>query len=673
MVNVVHSLFMIRSLFPLACGLALFVLPLITSCAQAADTPAPTMPIITGPLLHPLFSDGAVLQRDRRIPVWGFARPGEQITLSLDGGKIKTTAQTEANGQWTAHIGPIGAGVGHTLEVSGPDATEHEIRQNIAFGDVWLCSGQSNMQFQIGGVNNATQERAAANYPNIRFFHVPQTSAVRPRAMVDTNWQVVTPETANNFSAVGYFFGRELHQKLNIPIGLIDASWGGTTGEVWASGTALKTIPDFKAGVEAVENTRTDVPFDTQMAQWMGKNDVGTREGWNIPSFDDSKWAQATIPGNFTQDAQGDLTNFDGIVWYRTQVDIPAAMAGHDAKISLGKIDDDDTTYWNGEFIGAAQGYDTAREYTIPAAQLKAGRGILSVRVHDGQGPGGFSGEANQFKIVNEGGQVALAGQWRLQRGSSADELSRNTTLPPVDERVYPIAPSMAFNSMISPLIPFGIKGAIWYQGESNAGRAEQYKALLSTLITDWRSRFGSGDFPFYIVQLAGFQAPAETPDSGNNWAALREAQEWVAAHVKNSGYSVTTDIGDQHDIHPHNKQDVGKRLALLALAHDYGQKVESSGPTVSKVEIEGDTVRLHLDHTEGGLTLDGEKDNVFALAGADKKWSWATATLDGDTIILRSPDVPKPETVRFAWNDFPRGNVYNGAHLPMAPYRSDS
>ena len=646
-------------------------LPFVPFPAHAAEPPAP---VLVGPLLHPLFSDGAVLQRDRRIPIWGFARPGEKIQLSLDGGKIKTSASTDKSGKWSALIGPMGAGTGHTLEVLGPNPTQRETRTNLAFGDVWLCSGQSNMQFQIGGANNAEAEIRAANFPGIRFFHVPQSTAVRPRELVDAKWQSVSPATVNGFSAVGYFFGRELHQKLNVPIGLIDSSWGGTTAEVWASGTALKAMPDFKTGVEAVEQTRADVPFDEQMKEWMNRNDTGLRAGWNTPVFDDSPWTSAKVPGPFTRDSKGDLTGFDGFVWYRTELNVPEAMAGRDATLSLGKIDDDDVTYWNGVEVGSARGYDTIRRYKIPAAQMKAGRSTLAIRVFDAQFPGGLmgTGAPNGMKLESGGIEIPLEGAWKIARAASTAELGQSPAPVPEGVGVYPNAPSTAFNAMIAPLVPFGIKGALWYQGESNAGRAEQYKPLLTTLITDWRARFGSGDFPFYIVQLAGFQAPDAQPSNAPSWAQVRESQAIVAANIKNSGYAVATDIGEQRDIHPRNKQDVGKRLALLALKNDYGQNVESSGPTVRNVEIEGEAVRLRLDHIAGGLKLQGETNNVFALAGSDKKWAWATVAVEGDSLVLRSPEVKNPVAVRFAWSNFPRGNVYNGAGLPMAPFRSD-
>jgi len=624
------------------------------------------------PLLHPLFSDGAVLQRDRRIPVWGFAKPGEQISLSLDG-KTKVGALTDATGKWMATIGPVKAGTGHTLDVSGPSPDEHAGVKNIAFGDVWICSGQSNMQMTFDwGITNGDAERKAANFPNMRYFTVPNVSAARPQALVNASWGVVSPETANKFSAVGYFFGRELHQKLGVPIGLIDSSWSGTAAAPWVSGEAVEKIPAYTSGVAAVRAASDGVPYADQLAAWNQKYDAGYAQKWAAPDFDDSKWKSDAVPGAFTSDAHGDLTQFDGAVWYRVAVDVPANMAGHDAKLSIGAVDDNDDTFWNGQPVGATQGCCGPRTYSLSADKLKAGRNLLSVRIFDTGGPGGIMGDPNGLKLEANGQTLPLAGQWRLERSISLQETAQHPL--PIDPNHNPGPPSVLFNGMIAPLIPYGIKGAIWYQGESNAGDPQGYKPLLTSLIRDWRARFGSGDFPFYIVQLAAFQAPDTAPQSGDkSWADIRQSQAFVARTVGHSGYSVTTDIGNQTDIHPKDKQDVGKRLALLALANDYGLKIESSGPTVRSMKVEGDAIRLTLDHAEGGLTLDGEKDNVFVIAGEDKKWAWAIPTLDGNTLVLRSPDVPKPVAVRFAWSNFPRGNVFNGAHLPMAPYRSDS
>jgi len=648
-----------RFVLPSLCGLALS----LSLYAHADEAPRP--------LLHPLFSDGAVLQRDRVIPVWGFAKPGEQISLSLDG-TTKASAKTDATGKWMARIGPVKAGTGHTLDVSGPSPDEKAGVKNIAFGDVWLCSGQSNMQMNFGwGIQNGDEERKAANYPNIRYFTVPNISAVRPRALVNTKWGVVTPDELNHFSAVGYFFGRELYQKTGVPIGLIDASWTASAAAPWVSGEAVEKIPVYAPGVATVRAARDDISYADQLEEWNQKYDPGYAQKWAAPAFDDSKWKSDAVPGAFTSDAHGDLTQFDGAVWYRKTVVVPATLANHDAQLSLGTIDDNDETFWDGASVGGMQGYYAQRSYPIPAAKMSAGRHVLTVRVFDTGGPGGLEGKPEEIKLEGSGQMLPLAGQWRLERSISFQSTFDHPV--PVNYNYNINPPSVLFNGMIAPLTPFAIKGAIWYQGESNADHPEEYKLLLTTLIRDWRARFGSGDFPFYIVQLAAYQAPDTTPQSGDgSWATQRESQAYVARTVGHSGYSVTTDIGSG-DIHPKNKQDVGKRLALLALANDYGQKIESSGPSVRSMKIEGDAIRLTLDHAEGGLTLEGDKNNVFVIAGEDKKWAWATPTIDGNTLVLRSPEVKTPVAVRFAWSNYPRGNVFNGAHLPMAPYRSDA
>ncbi len=639
------------------------------ACALTLFTPAHAQDK-TRPFLHPLFSDGAVLQRDRKVPVWGYAKPGEPVIVVLDGGK-KNVARADLAGRWTTSIGPVKAGVGHTLDVLGTDPAEHETRRDIAFGDVWLCSGQSNMEMSFDwGIKDVDAERKAANYPNIRFLKIPKATASRPQSTFDARWQSVSSANVGQFSAAGYFFGRELHQKLGVPIGLIDSTWGGTPGQAWASGEAMETMPDFRDAVRSLRSATDGVPYADQLKAWNEKYDPAFKNGWVKPDFDDSAWKTTTVPGNFTTDAKGDISTFLGSVWCRKEVDVPANMAGQAATLSLGTIDDNDDTFWNGELIGSTIGYGKPRSYALSADKMHAGKNILTVRVLNTGGPGGIVGKPEEAVIKGAGSTVSLAGEWRLSRSLAFADVAQ--TPPPVDMANNPGVPSVLFNGMIAPLTPYALKGAIWYQGESNAGAPDQYKILLPKLISDWRGRFGSGDFPFYIVQLASFMAPDEQPPTGTGWTGLREAQEFASRAVPNSAYSVTTDIGDEKDIHPKDKQDVGKRLALLALAHTYGQKIESSGPTVHAMTVEGDAIRLRFDHAEGGVKLAGESDKVFAIAGADQKWVWATPTVDGNSLVLRAPGVSKPVAARFGWSNFPRGNVYNGAGLPMAPYRSD-
>lgn len=618
------------------------------------------------PLLHPIFSDNAVLQRDRKIPVWGWGTPNSAVTLKLDAATFN--AICGADGKWQAMIGPYAAGGPHTLTVSGAGATE--TRTNILFGDVWLCSGQSNMQFGLGGANNAPAEIAGANLPQIRLLSVPNVTSTTPKSLAKLSWQVSSPQTAGGFSAVGYFFGRELNQKLKVPIGLINSSWGGTIAEAWTSAEALgRDVPEFKPAIDALAATDTATPFARQMDAWWQKNDAGTTAGYANAGFADAAWKGVTLPGVWEQSGDAALAAFDGVAWFRRVVDVPATMAGKDLTLKLGAIDDHDNTFWNGVPVGETDGWTAPREYKIAGAQVKAGRNVIAVRVLDTGGNGGFAGAAGDMKLqAGATESLPLSGEWKMQPGKALAEMAPL----PANPGNNPNIPTVLYNAMIAPLVPYGIKGALWYQGESNAGRAEQYKRLLPSLIRDWRGRFGSGDFPFYIVQLAGFMAPDDTPrDDG--WPRLREAQNLSARTVGNSGVALAIDIGDEKNIHPTNKQEVGRRLALLALARDYGQAVVYDGPTLQSATRAGDTMVLKFTNTGGALSLKGEAGRVFAIAGADKKFSWATPAIAGDTITLSAPDVKAPEAVRFGWSNLPRANLYNQAGLPASPFRTDS
>jgi sialate O-acetylesterase len=639
-----------------------------------------------GSLLHPLFSSNAVLQRDREVPVWGETAPNTEVEILLD--DSKTTAVSDANGQWRARIGPRKAGVGHTLVVSTP--AEKETRTNIAFGDVWLCSGQSNMDWRLfygapkKPVDNADVEAQNAYYPAIRLLLIPRVSALTPqKSFAGAEWKICDPQNVRNISAVGYFFGREIHQKTGVPIGLIDAAWGGTTAEVWTSAEALDALPDFKGLTDGVKNTRADVPYQTQYEDFVKKaaaesepTDTGLKNGWLLPDFDDSSWKVMQLPSYWENLGIEELKAFDGVVWFRRQIELDeAAASSGDVTIDIGPVDDFDTVYWNGQKIGSSTGYETPRSYKVPASMLKAGPVTIVIRVVDPNGGGGFGAkpEAMQLRFAN-GTTLPLAGPWKYSIGGPMGHMPAS----PVNIGKHTTAPTILFNGMISPLLPYGIKGAIWYQGEANATEPEKYETLLPALIGDWRGRFASGDFPFYIVQLAAFRKRDEQPgQSLGGWPKFREAQEKIAAKVKNSGIAITTDIGDEADIHPTNKQDVGKRLAALALKNDYGQNNVASGPTLQSAKTVGNTLVLELVNTGGELTAKGDLAKAFIIAGEDKKWAWGqVVSLENDPdsarVVLTAPEVAVPVAARFGWANFPLGHLYNKDGFPAAPFRSD-
>jgi sialate O-acetylesterase len=645
------------------------------------------------PFLHPLFTDHMVLQRDASDPIWGWAAPGAQVTVSMNGKSASATAG--ADGKWVAKLGPFAAGGPFELSVTGPETVK---LSDVLVGDVWVCSGQSNMEMGIQQVKDAAKEIETANDSQIRLFTVPKNVSNKPLAVFGpvhdgkpawqegmAKWLVCTPKNVTvgawgGFSAAGYFFGRELQHDLKVPVGLIHTSWGGTVAEAWTSGEALETMADFRPAVQQLRSELTPATtvqrpsrFATQQEQWYRKNDPGSAGGdvWAGPSFNDTDWKTMKLP---TRWEEAGLPEYDGVVWFRKEVDIPANWAAHDLALHLGPIDDRDTTFFNGVKVGGLDAYNLPRNYPIPSRLVHAGKNTIAVRVLDTGGAGGIWGQPDDMKIEPAGqpnGSVSLAGEWRYR---DSLPLGKAATPPPSPPSAggNPNVPTVLYNAMIAPLVPFSIKGAIWYQGESNAGRAIQYRTLLPTMIRDWRNRFEVGEFPFLIVQLASFQDSKPQP-ADSSWAELREAQSLAAKTVGHSATASAIDIGEARDIHPKNKQEVGRRLALAARAIGYGEDVEYEGPTFKSMNVQGSRAILHFDHVGGGLEAKGGELKGFAIAGADGKFVWGEATIDGDTVIVSSPKIDHPTGVRYAWADNPVANLYNKAGLPANPFRTDT
>ena len=642
--------------------------------------------------LPAVFSDHAVLQRDRPIPVWGKAAPGRRVTVRFAGQTKGAVADGE--GRWMLRLDPVPAGGPHKLAVWA--GLERVLRKDILVGDVWVCSGQSNMQFPVSGTLNAEVEVADANYPGLRLMTVPQKLAELPQDDVDARWVVCKPETVGGFSAVGYLFGRYLHGQLGVPVGLINASWGGTRIEPWTPREALALDPaftDLLAEYDERQKKESEGDAAAKMAaynqalkryeqQWpaflagLDEADPGTRGQWQAPDANTADWQDMTLPALW----ETALSDLDGVVWFRRDVDAPAEWAGKDLLLRLGPIDDDDVTYFNGRKVGAV-GYDQPgcwqvdRQYTVPGRLVKAGRNVLAVRVLDGGGGGGIYGKAEQMALAPVGAPAAeaisLAGAWKHK--VSLD--SRKTPLP-----VRPSPPPQGryigriYNAMIAPLVPYGIAGAIWYQGESNAGEPVTYRKLFPAMIRTWRDRWGEGDFAFLFVQLANFMAPSPEPAQGG-WAWLREAQA-MALRLPATGMAVTIDIGDANDIHPRNKQDVGIRLALAAMKIAGGRDEVYSGPAYRSMEIVGNQARLTFAHVGSGLLAKGGELRQFAVAGVDQVFHWAQARIEsarGGTVLVWSDKVARPVAVRYAWANNPAGcNLHNVEGLPASPFRTD-
>ena len=630
--------------------------------------------------LPAIFSDNMVIQRDRKIPIWGWAKPSERVTVTFCSQQVE--AVSDKNGNWIVELGPFSAGGPFEMEISGDKKI---ILKNVMIGDVWLCSGQSNMEMTVGGagqVNNYQKEMAEAKYPNIRFFAVAHTKSDIPaKDVTGSGWMECSPQSVEKFSATAYFFGRHIHKHLNVPVGLICSTWGGTPVETWISKDSIKTHPDFKSLIKEMDSKPMDLDeakkeYEKELslfAKEIDNKDLGIREGdenWANPFYNDSDWKTMQIPHIW--ETMG-YPNFDGVVWFRKDVDIPSSWAGRDLIISLGAVDDEDISWFNGKMIGKNRIWYISRAYKIPCSIVKPGRNVIAVRVLDTGGNGGMGGEPEQLKLEvkdNKGEKaIPLTGLWKYKVSVNLKSLKISPPINPESK----IRPSILYNGMIAPLIPYGIRGVIWYQGESNATRAFQYRRLFQMLIQDWRRHWKGEDFPFLFVQLASFKAVQPEPEE-DDWAELREAQT-MALSLPNTGMAVTIDIGDAKDVHPKNKQDVGNRLALAARAIAYGENVVYSGPIYKKgsMEIEGNKIRLGFNHTGGGLIVkDGGELKGFAVAGNDKNFYWANAKIEEDTVVVSSEKVKKPVAVRYGWAANPICNFYNKENLPASPFRTD-
>ncbi|UCG59694.1 MAG: hypothetical protein JSU70_09285 [Phycisphaerales bacterium] len=624
--------------------------------------------------LPSIIGDNMVLQQGGQVPIWGWADAGEQITVSVSWHSMKWGSTVGKDGKWKFEMNAPKTGGPYEITISGKNTVTIS---NILVGEVWVCSGQSNMQWSVRQADNAEKEIGAAFYSNIRLFSVERKVAETAQDDCVGRWTPTTPETVPGFSAVGYFFGRDLHNELDVPIGLIHTSWGGTPAEAWTSARVLRTIEDFKDAVEEIEQVRKDPePFERryqeQMLQWQKKIDFsgppGSGEkGCTDLEFDDSTWPEMELPKLWDGP---ELASFDGLVWFRKEIDVPDSWVGKELILELGPIDDMDTTWINGVKVGGLETrghYRTNRKYLVGSSVIRAGRNVIVVKVLDTSGGGGIYGKAEQMKLrprgADDGDAIQLAGSWRYKKGFDLGSMPPQPRPPlRVDN---PHAPASLYNGMIAPLIPYGIRGAIWYQGESNADRPYQYRELFPAMIKNWRRDWGQGNFPFLFVQLANFV-------TGADWPRLREAQTMTLA-LPNTGMAVTIDIGNPTDIHPRNKQDVGKRLALWALAKTYGKDLVYSGPLYKSMEAADGKIRVSFDHVGGGLVAGGGGTLIgFAVAGSDQKFVRADATIDGDAVVVSSDEVSEPVAVRYAWADNPACNLYNKAGLPASPFRTD-
>jgi sialate O-acetylesterase len=625
-----------------------------------------------------LFTDGMVLQRDVEVSIWGTAASGSRVTVTTPGGSFRET--TDAGGVWKVRMAPMAATAeGFVLTVTaGTDRIE---LRDVLVGDVWLASGQSNMEWPVARTHDAETVIAAAGDLGIRHFYVPHIwSEVPVDSVVGGPWHPATPEFVGEFTAVGYAFAQQLREHVGVPIGILHSSWGGSRVEPWMTPEALGFGP---AQVDSVygEVHRRQEEAIRRMEERLGPvpaTDQGMVDGealWAAPELDESEWATISVPAAW--ETQG-YDGVDGTAWYRLAFELSEEEAASSVTLGLGLIDDSDRTWLNASEIGGIQGaWNQPRVYAAPATAVRPGRNVVAIRVEDTGGEGGIKGSLDQIFVETSSGRRPLAGEWAFRLGAVSVQagVARNRM------------PMVLYNAMIHPLLDFPIKGAIWYQGEANANGTDalRYRDLFAAMIRDWRAGWGVGDFPFLFVQLASFMAPSALPQE-SDWAVLRESQS-AALSLPNSGQAVIVDIGEADDIHPRNKQDVGYRLSLAARHIAYGEDLVWSGPVYREHSIQGSSVTIAFDHVGSGLRAVERPTQApraegnaragvltgFAVAGADRRFVWADARIEGDQVIVSSPSVRQPVAVRYAWADNPvSANLFNVEGLPASPFRTD-
>ncbi len=636
--------------------------------------------------LNGVFSDHMVLQRDARVPVWGSADPGESVTVTVGDQKVQATANDA--GKWKVVLNPLKVGGPYTVEVSGRNKIT---LSDVLAGDVWLCSGQSNMAFSMSWIKNVPayqDDLKTADFPNIRQGHVAQTPSVRPLDSTPVKWEVCAPDTVGDFTAAGFYFARDLQKELRIPIGLILSAWGGTSAESWTSIDALNTVPAFKQRAQDQLKNLAGLPaqiknFPALLEAWenkYGRTDTGNEgeaKGWAAPDADTSGWKAGKLNATWKENG---FPN-GGIIWLRKEINVPASAAGKAFRLDLGQLDEQfSTTYFNGVKQGesghkAPEFYSGYAGCSIPGNLVKMGKNVLAIRFVSAEGDKrGTSRKPDALGLFPLG--VSGLDDNCLTRAEKEfpplplEALAEKPACPKGDA---PHTSSLLFGGMINPIIPFAIKGCIWYQGEQDGSRGKAYRTLLPLMINDWRARWGEGDFPFLVQQLPNWGAVSKDPQE-SGWASLREAQAHTAQTLPNVGLSVAIDIGEINNVHPQNKREVGRRLALVALATVYGKPVAYTGPVYDSMAVEGPAIRLKFTHSEGLKASDGQPLKTFAIAGDDHHFVWGDAKIDGDTVLVSGANVPKPVAVRYAWADSPQGcNLTNSSDLPAVPFRTDT
>ncbi|MFA6402796.1 MAG: sialate O-acetylesterase [Salinivirgaceae bacterium] len=630
-----------------------------------------TLPTGAQVILPAIISNGMVLQRNETIKIWGWAKPGEKVTVKFI--KKSYSTVTGNDGRWQITLKPMKAGGPYKMEITASNNIE---LTDILIGDVWVCSGQSNMTHNFGRhTERYAHEIAEANIPEIRQFYVPTTAVITSpiENIPDLKWVASTPETIMDFTVIGYFFAKKLYDQYQVPMGIINTSVGGTPIESWTSEERFKEYLEILNKIEKNKDTawvnaiNREAMLDRQADGSKKEADKGLTGTikWYETAYKPINWNSITIPGYWED--QG-LRNLDGVVWYRRELEVPASMTGMEALMKLGRIVHADELYINGNLIGNTTYEYPQRKYSVAAGILKPGKNLLVVRVTNQYGKGGFVPD-KPYYLLAAGDTIDLKGDWYYKVGEVySHDKTYKQGISAQNE------PTALYNGMIAPYTHFAVRGILWYQGESNAEHPELYKKLLPNMVSDWRNQWQLGDIPFLIAQLPNFMDIDYLPTE-SNWALMREVQMETALNTANTGIAINIDLGEWNDIHPGNKKPVGERLALAAMRISYGEKeMVSSGPIYKSSRIEGNKIIISFDHIGSGLVSgNGEELAHFAIAGEDKKFKWGTATIINNKVVVWCDGIANPKFVRYAWADNPYfANLYNNEGLPAAPFRTD-
>jgi sialate O-acetylesterase len=635
--------------------------PAVVLAQSEAAKPSTTEPL---PFVSTIFGNHMVLQRGRPATIWGWSRRGDHVHVQI--AAESATGVAGSDGRWQVSMVPPPMGGPYIVKVT--DGQQTVQFDDVMVGDVWICGGQSNMELPLRFTDDAAKAAKEASYPDIRYFTVDEHTAYQPAYTLGGSWNVVSPQTAGSLSAVAFYFARRLEQETHVPIGLVVDSVGGSAGESWASAAALRPLRDYDIPLAKLARLAAEgePAYGNYVMPWYDEYDVGLKQKWYSPDYDSSAWKTVQLPGGFA--ALG-VPITPAVAWFRKEVTLPKQLPQGVALISLGEVQRMDSVYVNGAFVDGSAWVEHPRIYRLPPDVLKPGRNLIAIRIFKTEPHGGFlDGPSEIHLTLGDHNVIPLAGAW--QGRISVD--ARAPHPMPLHFANWPVMPAVLFNGMLTPVAPLSITGAIWYQGEQNSPRGYEYRKLLPAVIASWRRLFEQADLPFYVVQLPAFGPRSSTP-TDDGWADIRESQAIVAAKVPHSCLAVTIDTGDASSLHPGNKEPVGDRLALCALARRYGKHVVDSGPTLASVERLPHSIRLRFTHANGGLIAKGGKLEGFSIAGQDRKWHWAQARIHGNAVTVSSAEVPRPTQVRYAWQSNPAATLFNGAGLPAGPFRTDT